>query len=484
MYAERYFEEVKRRRTDYFFRRMRSEKIKKMLISIFVLMLIHKSPFFIVPSQYSKGTIRIDVTTEKGKRVILYEKSYALLIGIWDYKNGWPRLQPGNIEKDIKTVDGALKKHSFITRKVLNPTYQELIKEINQFKNKYGLEPNNRLVFYFSGHGMSRHKNEIGYIVPKDTPFPDTPENEKEFLKRSVSMEQFKTLAKEIESKHVLFLFDSCFAGAIFQSFRGDTPGTIKEDMSLPVRLCITAGRANQKVPEKSVFTPAFVRGINGDADKGDGDGYITGNELFLYIKSEVESKKKSSPQNPQRGWIKVPGKQNKGDIVFILEKRIDSREIFKKRREGKKNEFKALVHEAERQEKKVGVYLKNREIAEIYREILKKYDKYLDDFKQDKELSLIIKEVEKKVGYYDNQPDFVNILIRVHPYGHVYINDDDLGEVPPQAVKEKIQEDKKYLIRLVKDKETYVGEFVVEKGQIKWIKKTHGPTVTIMVKE
>ncbi|MGD2087489.1 MAG: caspase family protein [Candidatus Aminicenantes bacterium] len=277
------------------------------LLPIFAFIACSNSP----SSQDLKGTIPI-----REDYVFHYEKSYALLIGVWDYMKGWGSLSPENIENDLETVAKALNKHDFFTRTVINPTYDEIIEELNQFKNNYGLEKNNRLLFYFSGHGQGRHNNEIGYIVPKDAPFPDTRKNEKEFLKRAVSMEDFITLAKEIESKHVLFIFDSCFSGTIFRARRGPPSQSNPETRDLPVRLCITAGRAQQQVPGKSVFTPAFVRGINGEADFT-GNGEITGGELFEYIKNEVSESR--SNQVPQMGTIKVPGCEDEGDFLFIL---------------------------------------------------------------------------------------------------------------------------------------------------------------------
>jgi hypothetical protein len=264
-------------------------------------------------SQDLRGTIPI-----QDNPVFPYEKSYALLIGIWDYMKGWETLSPESIEKDLEMVAKALKTHNFITKTVKNPTCNEIIEELNQFKNSYGLEKNNRLLFYFSGHGMSRHNNEIGYIVPKDAPFPGPGKNEKKFLKRAISMGHFITLAKEIESKHVLFIFDSCFSGTIFRARRGPPSTLTSEIIELPIRLCITAGKAHQQVPEQSVFTPAFVRGINGYADLYK-DGRITGGELFEYIKSEVLLS--GSNQDPQMGTIKVPGCKDEGEFVFILNK-------------------------------------------------------------------------------------------------------------------------------------------------------------------
>jgi hypothetical protein len=386
---------------------MRRKKISMAaLIPIFAFMACSTSP----PSRDLKGTIPIE-----DDHIVAYEKSYALLIGIWDYMKGWEILSPDNIENDLETVAKALNEHHFITKTVRNPTYNEIIEELNQFKNNYGLEKNNRLLLYFSGHGQSRHNNEMGYIVPKDAPFPDTWENEKKFLKRAVSMDQFITLAKEIESKHVLFIFDSCFSGTIFQARRGPPSQPTSETMELPVRLCITAGRARQRVPGQSVFTPAFVRGINGDADLYE-DGRITGVELFEYIRSEVLAS--GSNQDPQMGTIKVPGCKDEGEFVFFLNKPPQPHKNPGKTKPGQK------------------------------------------------------------------QPGYVTLLIRVYPYADVYINGEKLGEIPPQRVKEKIREHSIHTIKLISDEKQYTGEFVIENGQIRWIKPITGITVKLRVEK
>jgi hypothetical protein len=57
-------------------------------------------------SDQTKGVTN-QVVTFKGQRVILYEKSYALLIGISKYKY-WPDLE--NIPDERKRLESALEK--------------------------------------------------------------------------------------------------------------------------------------------------------------------------------------------------------------------------------------------------------------------------------------------------------------------------------------------------------------------------------------
>lgn len=259
-----------------------------------------------------------------GKEVVFCKRSYALVIGVWDY-DYWEKFNRTSFEKEISQVENVLKEHDFNVRRLNNPSFNEIERAIKDFKNDYGLDKDNRLLIFFSGHGYSRREHTKGYLVPKDAPFPD-PGNEikeKEFLKKSISMDWLKTMAREIEANQVLFLFDSCFSGTIFQTKSTTVPEYINEEMANPVRQFITAGKANQRVPAKSVFIPALIQGLKGKADLYP-DGYITGKELYLYIKREVE-KRQGKAQNPQYG--SVPVSDYEGDFVFVTKKKKEGKE-------------------------------------------------------------------------------------------------------------------------------------------------------------
>jgi hypothetical protein len=106
-----------------------------------------------------------------------------------------------------------------------------------------------------SGHSQTIEDadgTKLGYLVPVDAPDPD--KDLFGFMERAVSMRQIETVSKQIMSKHVLMLFDSCFSGAIFQMVRAKPSPYIQEKVSYPVRQFITAGTENEQVPDKSVF--------------------------------------------------------------------------------------------------------------------------------------------------------------------------------------------------------------------------------------
>nr|VFJ72313.1 MAG: Protein of unknown function (DUF1566) [Candidatus Kentron sp. FW] len=254
-----------------------------------------------------RGVILLD-----GEREVLrYGKSYALLIGVSDYKY-WNDLT--QVHRELDQVAEMLKTQGFEIVRINDPSSDQLIDAFKDFKNKYGFKPENRLLFFFSGHGHTRNRNSKGYLVPRDAPIPD--QDETDFLSKALPMTQILAWAREIEVYHALFLFDSCFSGTVFkQRALSKRASHITKSTAGKVRQFITAGDAGEEVPAKSTFTPAFVDAIlYGKADLYK-DGYITGTELGLYLKSEVP---KYVHQNPQFGKIK-DYELARGDFVFVL---------------------------------------------------------------------------------------------------------------------------------------------------------------------
>lgn len=251
------------------------------------------------------------VKDANGKEVIVYQESHALVIWAGDYKN-WGKLN--NLQYEAKEVVTALQKQGFQVREIPNPNRTKLSNGIKDFIDDYGYRQNNRLVIFFAGHGYTRQQTK-GYLVPVDAPDPIV--DEQGFLKAALSMEQINSWATQMEAKHVLFVFDSCFSGTIFkQRSNGEDAGNayIRDVMNKPVRQFLTAGDANEKVPAKSVFTPLFLRALEGEADYTK-DGYVTGSELGLYLTQHLPNLTRGN-QHPQFGTI-LDVNLNRGDIVF-----------------------------------------------------------------------------------------------------------------------------------------------------------------------
>ena len=253
----------------------------------------------------------IEITDKEGKSTVIYEESHALVIWAGNYQHSsWGKLN--NVEVEAKEVVNALEHRGFKVTTVGNPTGESLRNAIKNFFDNYGYKPDNRLVIFFTGHGHTRNRTK-GYLVPVDAPDPII--DEQSFLKYAFSMQQMMYWAREIEAKHVLFVFDSCFSGTVFKTKARPRAENayIRDVIAKPVRQFIAAGDADQEVPAKSIFTPLFIRGLEGEADYT-GDGYVTGSELGLYLTQTLS--KYTSDQTPQYGKIRDVD-LDRGDIVF-----------------------------------------------------------------------------------------------------------------------------------------------------------------------
>ncbi len=251
------------------------------------------------------------LSDKQADALLNYKNSYALLIGVSDYESGWNDLVsiPGELDK-LETV--LRDTHGFTVRRVNNPNADELEAAYKDFVRDYGYDFGNRLLIYFAGHGFTRHDNKKGYLVPVDAPSPE--QDEIGFLRRALDMTDMVGWAKKIEAKHVLFMFDSCFAGTIFSTRGGKTlPKHLSSKMAKPVRQFITAGSADEEVPSQSIFTPAFVDALEYGVEDYSDDGFLTGSELGAHMKNVVAQ---HSDLHVQSGVIKDYN-LSQGDFIF-----------------------------------------------------------------------------------------------------------------------------------------------------------------------
>jgi hypothetical protein len=256
----------------------------------------------------------VPLTSSTGQTTPLYQDSYALVVGNGAYKGGFDPLR--GALRDVKDVAGALQKQGFTVTLKTDLTRDGFMAALNEFVLVHGKSEENRLLFYYAGHGYT-HKmandEDLGYLVMIDAPDPD--KDPMGFSRASVDMQTLITQAKMIRSKHVLFMFDSCFSGTVLDLRERVTPQAISDNARNPVRQFITAGRANEPVPDQSVFKQAFLDLLEGREPEPIPDGYITGEELGLYLKNKVPYY--NSSQHPQYGKIRDP-RLDKGDFVFL----------------------------------------------------------------------------------------------------------------------------------------------------------------------
>jgi formylglycine-generating enzyme required for sulfatase activity len=245
--------------------------------------------------------------------VRLYESSHALVIGIDAYRDrAWPRLS--RAVSDARAVAAALKERGFDVTLHTNLTGDALEKAFEDFFIDKGRNRDARLFVWFAGHGHT--VDAEGYLIPADG--ADPRRDEADFLRTALSLRRFGDYVRLAKSKHVLAVFDSCFAGTIFQVARSRTPPAITRVTTEPVRQFLSSGDAGQQVSDDGAFASLFVDALkNQSRADANGDGYLTGSELGSYLTYEV-SNVTNNVQTPRHGKLRS-SRYNKGDFVFVL---------------------------------------------------------------------------------------------------------------------------------------------------------------------
>ena len=142
----------------------------------------------------TRGVKRVEIKTAAGEAIGLYEQSHALVIGVSAYEH-WPKL-PG-VKRDVTDVAAALEKNGFSVQTVLDPDQDMLDEAFEGFIEEHGGNPENRLLFYFAGHGHTVQPKfggePLGYLVPTAAPVPTLGEREARRFKRvAMSMQRIE----------------------------------------------------------------------------------------------------------------------------------------------------------------------------------------------------------------------------------------------------------------------------------------------------
>lgn len=247
----------------------------------------------------------------------LYDDYHALVVGVGQYDQ-WP-LKPEAV-KNARDVSWAMKKLGFSVKLLTNPTMEELRSSLHEFSQKTGEEVDRGLLFYYSGNSQSSTSldgKKIGRIIPKDAPLPI--QDRESFEQHTISTDEIITVANQIQSKHVLFLFDAALSADAFQ-VEPAVMRRVNAVSALPTRQFITAGNAQAPIVEHTVFKKFLLLGLAGEADLIH-DGVVSGSELGIYLSDRV-GKVTQEQLHPQFGTMTVTG-DIRGDFVFQLTNQI-----------------------------------------------------------------------------------------------------------------------------------------------------------------
>ena len=254
---------------------------------------------------------RVESATQ---RKALYGRSFAVVIGINKYEK-WPGLEFA--VADAGAVKDSLQKTGFddITvildqdatqRRILTELFHELPQKV---------ERNDRVLFYFAGHGQTANTpggGKKGYIIPVDAEADS-------YASTAISMEQIRSLSSRIAAKHIFYVMDCCYSGLGLNRSTGVWPGIsdyLRKVSAMRVVQSITAGGQGEQVQEKEghgLFTSYFLKAIEGDADLNK-DNVVTGTELGAYLRPTVSNASRQT-QTPLFGRL-----EGEGEFLFFID--------------------------------------------------------------------------------------------------------------------------------------------------------------------
>ena len=249
----------------------------------------------------------------------IYDDSWALIIGINDYENV-PDLHYA-VEDALAIKNMLINEFNFSRNNVRvlidkEATQSNINKEMSKLLKSAGV--NDRVVFYFAGHGeteeLGLEEVATGFLMPSDADVEN-------LYFSAIPMEDLRSVSKFSKAKHMLFLVDACYSGLAAVNTRGlstNSPNYIDKITQENARQIITAGQKDEKVLEKdewehSAFTKNLISGLKDKKANSNGDDFITGSELGYYLQEKVSLDTENS-QTPQVKRLTT----HEGEMIFL----------------------------------------------------------------------------------------------------------------------------------------------------------------------
>ncbi|MCY7332779.1 MAG: caspase family protein [Pseudanabaena sp. CAN_BIN31] len=265
----------------------------------------------------------------------------ALLIGVSQYEAGLPPLAAA--PKDVAAMLRVLQSPELgafdEVTPLLNPDLEAMQTAIDLLfqscqKGDLGL-------LYFSGHGITDDSDRL-YLATRRT-------SKNTFKANSVSASFIQNIMGDHhhERQHVLIL-DCCYSGAFAEGWQAKSVDMdLKPQLEVQGSVVLTSSTSTEKSYEDkegvlSLYTKYIVQGIESGAAEGDGDGYISADELHEYAKRHVQATKPA--MKPEIYGVR------QGIKILISKAKVD-----------KKLEYRHLVEK----------YAHNGEIAIVGQDIL-----------------------------------------------------------------------------------------------------------------
>ena len=295
-----------------------------------------------------------DLATGQQGEVKLYNKSYAVIIGIDKYPNLPPDRQLSYAVRDAQGIEQVLRKQykfdKIVTLYNEQATQKGIVRLLtNELPKEMGSEDS--LFIFWAGHGNqeSSPDGDIGYLIPYDGVLDD--------ISSAVTMSEIRdTISKKIPAKHVFYAMDACYSGllttrAVDPKVRRDL-GYLREITKERVRQILTAGSKGQEVLDggpkgHSVFTGRLIEVLEATGD------FITANEIQAILKEKVYGDAKGRGHNQTPGFGALSGV---GDFVFV-----PSKEYLLEERRAEQGRIQQDIEKSRKEQEKI-----QRELADL----------------------------------------------------------------------------------------------------------------------
>jgi outer membrane protein OmpA-like peptidoglycan-associated protein len=259
-----------------------------------------------------------------------FGKSVAVVIGVSDYAY-YSHLDAAESDA-VRVRDFLINDEGFdyvvsltnsrATRQIIDKLMVDDIPEL--------VGPDDRFVFYFSGHGTQRPMPGGGFsgYLPLQFSKPAS-------YSSMISMDDIARWNSLIgDARHVLFVLDACFSGLAGIQLKSDLVDKKLARLSQYGHFLLTAGTkdetsaASMKYWNGSLFTDSLLRGARGAADSSNSetamDGIVSLKELMNYVGDRIdkESSRLSSTfsssikMSPQ---ISELSSDNQGEFFFAM---------------------------------------------------------------------------------------------------------------------------------------------------------------------
>jgi len=275
------------------------------------IMAASKAPGGTAPLAVNKiitPTIKSDIDELPLSKLKGRKNAYALVIGIEQYRQKLP--QADFAVHDARTVTDYL-------TKVLGYPEENVVTLINEQASKgdfvkyiekwlrNNVEQGGTVFVYYSGHGAPDPKTSSAYLVPYDA--------DPSFIDETgYSLARMYDALGKLPAKEVVVALDSCFSGAGGRSViaKGARPlvMNLQNNMVLSKNMAVLSAASGAQMSSTyddkghGLFTYFMLKGIKNE-DVTRPDGSIKINDLFSYLKPQVERiarKQYNNEQTPQ----------------------------------------------------------------------------------------------------------------------------------------------------------------------------------------